>query len=104
MKHTVTFDGERVVRRMPDGREESVRWDQLVSVEVVTTDEGPFLDDVFWLLVGEGERSGCAVPSEAEGAKELLKRLQQLPGFDNEKFIEAMGSTSNARFLVWRRP
>jgi hypothetical protein len=68
----------------------------------VTTDHGPFVDDVFWLLIGE-DGKGCAVPSEAEGMKALLERLQRLPGFDNEAVIAAMGSTSNARFRVWKR-
>ena len=34
---------------------------------------------------------------------ELLSRLQQLPGFDNEAVIKAMGSTNNAKFLCWKR-
>ena len=98
----VEYDDEGVFRTMGDGREETVRWDQLVEIEIVTTDRGPFVDDVFWLLIGE-DGTGCAVPSETEGMKPLLKRLQQLPGFDNDAVIAAMTSTSNARFHVWKR-
>ena len=100
-KNTVSFDETGVVRVMGDGRTEAVRWDELREVRIVTTDQGPFADDVFWLLVGE--EGGCAVPSEAEGAKELLERLQQLPGFRNEAAIEAMSCTKDAEFLCWRR-
>jgi hypothetical protein len=98
---SVAFDDERVVRRLPDGKEESVRWDDLQEVQIITTDEGPFVDDVFWLLLGSS--GGCVVPSETEGTEALLDRLQQLPGFDNEAVIRAMGTTSNDRFLCWRR-
>jgi hypothetical protein len=80
---------------------EVVYWDDLVEISIITTDEGPFVDDVFWIL--SGSTSGCLAPSEAEGTKELLSKLQQLPGFDNEAAIRAMGSTSNAKFLCWQR-
>ena len=101
LKDRVSFDDQKIMRQMPDGRIESVRWDDLVEVGIVTTDEGPFTDDIFWILKG---RSGnCAVPSEADGMKELLFRLQQLPGFNNDAVIEAAGSTSNASFQCWRR-
>jgi hypothetical protein len=56
---------------------------------------------VYWLL--RGKTGGCAVGSEAEGMDGLLERLQQLPGFDNEAVIRAMGSTENATFVCWRR-
>ena len=98
----VECDDEGVFRTWGDGQEESVRWDQLAEIEIVTTDQGPIVDDVFWLLIGE-DGKGCAVPSEAEGMNELLKRLQQLPDFDNEAVITAMSRTSHARFRVWKR-
>jgi hypothetical protein len=101
--HSVRFDDETVVRRMPDGREESVRWDDLAEVGIMTTDDGPFGEDVYWLLIGQDLKHGCVVPASAEGMDELLKRLQRLPGFDNGKVIQAMSCTSNERFLIWKR-
>ena len=100
-REVVAVDDEGVVRRMANGQTESVRWDDLREVHVITTDQGPFLDDVFWLLIGD--EGGCAVPSEAEGAAELLERLQQLPKFDNCAVIAAMGCTENNSFSVWHR-
>ena len=102
--HRVLFDEQGVSRYHPDGKEESLDWKDLVEVQIVTTSDGPWHDDVHWLLVGAEGRGGCAVPSEAEGSQALLARLQQLPDFDNEKVIEAMSCTSDARFVVWRRP
>ena len=101
-KERVVFDDRGVTRMMADGRTESVRWDDLQMVLIATNDEGPWGDDVFWLLMGPGG-SGCAVTQGVEGSDELLERLQQLPGFDNEAVIRAMGSTGNATFTCWRR-
>ena len=100
----VSFTDEVVTRVRPDSVEERIRWDELHEVGIVTTDEGPFHEDVFFLLMASDRKSGCVVPQGAEGCKDLLKRLQKLPGFDNEAVIKAMGSTSNAKFVCWKRP
>ncbi|MDR3158031.1 MAG: hypothetical protein LBU11_03265 [Zoogloeaceae bacterium] len=98
----VAFDAEQVTRTLPDGRIESVRWADLQEVSILTTDEGPMTDDVIWMLHGQ-DNGGCAVPSETEGMQELLPRLQELPGFDNEAVLNAMGSAGNAIFICWKR-
>lgn len=98
---SVTFDDEQITRTMRGGKTESIRWDQLREVHIVTTNEGPWADDVFWLLLGDGV--GCVVPSESEGMQALLERLSALPGFDDKAVIEAMGCTDNNRFQVWMR-
>jgi hypothetical protein len=80
----------------PDGTTESVAWSDLQRVEIVSTDHGPFLPDVFWVL--HGSSGGCVVPQGGSGETELLERLQQLPGFRNEAMIAAMPSTEHQRF------
>jgi hypothetical protein len=75
-----------------------VGWDQLVEVVVVTTSAGPREDDVFLVLRG-ADGGSCLVPNPV--AKELVPWLLRLPGFDHEKFIAAMGSTSEAAFVCW---
>lgn len=85
----------------PDGTIECVRWDDLQRVSVLTTNDGPWAPDVFWLL--HGEHGGCLIPQGATGDTELLERLQQLPGFDNKVFMNAMGSTEEAIFTCWER-
>jgi hypothetical protein len=85
----------------PMRKVERVAWADLQKVEVVTTSDGPFAPDVFWVL--HGSESGCAVPQGATGDSQLLERLQTLPGFDNDALIAAMSSTSDQRFLCWQR-
>lgn len=95
----ISVDDIGVSVRLADGTTESVQWDELIEVSVVTNDKGPFEEDTFFVL--RSENSGCVVPGLRSAA--LLRRIQKLPGFDNEKVIEAMGSTSNARFICWQR-
>ena len=97
----VRVSDREVLCERPDGKVERVGWGDLQKVEVVTTSDGPFAPDVFWVL--HGTVGGCAVPQGASGDGDLLARLQALPGFDNNAVIEAMSSTSDRRFLCWLR-
>jgi len=87
----------------PDGKEECVSWSELGAVIIETNDSGPGGTDVYWLLVGDGARSGCVIPQGADGEPELFERLQRIPGFDNEAVIEAMKCVENRRFLCWQK-
>ena len=100
-RFVVHLSDSEVVCERPDGTAERVSWSDLEKVEIITTGDGPFVTDVFWVL--HGGQSGCAVPGGATGEMELLQRLQTLPGFDNEVLIEAMGCTSNKRFVCWQK-
>ncbi len=102
-RERIVVDDWGVRREIPDGTREEVAWADLVEVQIVTTDEGPFVDDVFFLLAGAGGK-GCCVPQGAPGSEPLLDRLQKLPGFDNAKVIDAMGCSENARFVCWKKP
>jgi hypothetical protein len=98
---TVRFDENCVTRELDDGRTEIIRWEDLQEVRIVTTDEGPFCDDVYWVLTGDS--SALVLPSESVGMDNLLARLQVLAGFDNQAVIDAMGSVDNAQFVCWLR-
>lgn len=97
----VRLSDAEVVCESPNGKVERVGWADLKKVEVVTTSDGPFAPDVFWVL--HGTDGGCVVPQGATGDRQLLKRLQDLPGFDNHAVIEAMCCASDRRFLCWQR-
>ena len=101
MGAAVTFDDRGVTLRHPDGRAEFVGWPDLRAVAVETTDAGPFAEDVFFVL--RGGAGVCRVPQGAAGGGELLARLQELPGFDNEPVIRAMSSAGHASFACWAR-
>jgi len=95
----VELSAEQIIYHQPDGTLCSVSWESLRAVLIETTDEGPFVEDVWWILIdAEGH---CIIPQEA-GTEPLLARLQQLPDFDNDTVIAAMASVENQRFLCWR--
>jgi hypothetical protein len=93
-------DSEEVCER-PNGKVERFGWSDQQKIEIVTTSDGPFARDVFWVL--HGSENGHAVSQDATGEKELLERLQSLPGFDNQAVMEAMGCSLDRRFLCWRK-
>ena len=97
---TVEITDEGIARSLGDGRVEAVTWDELTEVRILTTSDGPWADDVFFVLVA-GEH-GCVV-AQSFASEDFVRRLQSLPGFDNEQMIEAMGSVSEAQFSCWRR-
>jgi hypothetical protein len=86
--------------RQPDGVTRTLRWDDLRGVLIETTDQGPFVEDVWWILIDSAGH--CLIPQEV-GGEALLTRLQQLPNFDNDAVIAAMASVENNLFVCWQR-
>jgi hypothetical protein len=99
----VTFNSDFVQYSPPRSREvRRVLWEELQEVGILTTDAGPAVDDVFWVLV-YGPEKACLIPSETVGIGKLLKRLQTLPSFDSTAVISAMASSENAKFVCWTK-
>ena len=102
-KIVVTFNNEEIKCERPDGSVESVKWNDLKAVIIETTDEGPFARDVFWILLGNDENSGCVYPCGATGELELLEEMhKRLPNLNNEAVVSAAISVVNNKFLVWK--
>ena len=98
-KITATEDALNILYR--NGKSETHLFNSLKKVTIITTDQGPFADDVFWLLLLD---SIIMIAQGTTGEDALLSRLQSLPGFNNEQVIEAMSCSDNNSFLVWERP
>ncbi len=90
--------GIRSVER--DGGAREVSWADLTEIRVVTNGNGPLAEDVFFVFAAS-ETRWLIIPQSAIDDP-ALRRLQRLPGFDNSALIEAMFSTTDAEFLVWR--
>lgn len=98
----VRFDDERICSTFPDGTVQSIAWHEINCVAIETNDSGPWGADVWWLLEGTDKR--CVYPQGATGDPEALDEYpRRLPGFRDRAVIEAMGCTSNARFICWER-
>jgi hypothetical protein len=80
---------------------EAIRWHDVNRIWYVTTSDGPWLPDAWFLL--EGEQGGCSFPTEAAGIEDFWDQLKQrFPNFDYEPVIR--GGTDDARDLCWERP
>lgn len=101
LSRAVRVDDDGVVRRLGDGTEESVTWSDLTAVVIRVMPESPWQEDVFFMLAGP-DGTGTAVPSSDPAADALLERLQALPGFDNDRFVEALTTDADEAYVVWQ--
>jgi hypothetical protein len=99
--YRVAVDEATVSCTTPRGDTVAVAFAELERIVIRTTDEGPFLPDVFWMLTG-ADRT-CVVPQGATGEEALIERLGKLPGFKFEAMIAAMSCTKNQEFECWKR-
>ncbi len=87
--------------RTADGRgwEGEVRWDDLIEVDIRTTSDGPFTEDMFYILRGTDD-SAAVVPNAF--GDEILPWLQRLPDFNNGAIIAASTCITDETFDAWR--
>lgn len=100
----VVFDDIRVSRTRADGVAESVKWEDLDEVGILTTHDTATPANPVIVLIPKDGRGGCAIPADTEGAAPLLARLALLPGFDAATFAAAQAAEGIARFTCWKRP
>jgi hypothetical protein len=96
------FDAAGISSSYPDGTTQAIGWHQVQRIVIETNDSGPWGADVWWLLEGDHQR--CAYPQGATGDTEaMFEYPKRFVGFNDSAVIEAMGCTSNARFVCWER-
>lgn len=100
---SVTYDERQIVRHVPDGTVERICWDELDRISIITTDQGPWNEDAYWIFEDAARQKGCMIGNGAEGFPALLDHISSFGGFSHERVIEAMGCTSNKRFIIWNR-
>lgn len=96
---TVGYDEEKIWSVSPSGKRGELDWTEVKGVFIETNDQGPWADDVWWMI--SGEKFSVMFPNGAAGDKEILERLQRLPNFNNEELIKSMTSTENRLFIIW---
>ncbi len=72
-KLQLRIDDICVTCKRPSGVVESVLWDDLQRVSILTTDTGPFAEDVFFVLYGSNSDSGCVVPQSIPNTRGRFK-------------------------------
>jgi hypothetical protein len=101
-KVRVTCDDKTITIGDEEGCVTKLAWTELANVAVVTTELGPFEDDLYWVLTDRAGRQLPPIPMGARGEDALLAAMQgRLAGFDNMAVVEAMGSVSAGMFQIW---
>ena len=96
----ISLNNEELAITYKNGKTEKHLFEDLKKVTIIITDEGPFKDDVFWLMLF---KSIIMIPQGCPGEDKLLGILQKLPNFDNNQVIKAMSWSENKSFLVWEK-
>lgn len=97
---TVIMTADELACEHPKRARESIRWDAIKEVRLVTTSEGPFLPDEWYVFMGDS--GGCSIPSEARGFEALMTEFDtRFPGMDYEAIIKA--GTSDAQKTIWKK-
>jgi hypothetical protein len=93
------------VRRFDNaGLHEAVSWSDLSEVAVVTSAEGPTVEDVYLVLRGRNN-NGLIVPHTLAVESGILSELHlRLSDFDSQAFIDALASDTDKVFVLWRAP
>lgn len=98
----LTINDTGVTQEHSDGRTDHIAWDDLREVTILTTDGGPFAEDLFIVLDGNNGQN-VVIAQGADKEARLTDRLLRLPGFDHDAFTAAMCCTQNRKFPCWRR-
>ncbi len=81
----------------------AVSIEALVRVTVVTTSDGPWAEDMHWLLEEDGG-ARLLIPNAATGTEKLFDAFAALDGVDYSMATKAMGSVGNDSYVIWAKP
>lgn len=80
---------------------EQIEWAEIEEIKIVNTDEGPFLPDVWLVLIGNGK--GCSIPQNSEGWNKVYDVVSNYDGFNFENVMASAFCTENKTFDLWKR-
>jgi len=85
----------------PDSPDEVIQWNEIEEIKFANTDEGPFLPDVWMILMGNGK--GCSIPQGSKGWDEVYAIVSKYPNFSFENVIKSAACTDNQLFEIWKK-
>lgn len=80
---------------------EQIDWNDIEEIKLANTDEGPFLTDVWLLLMGNGKR--CSIPQGSEGWDKVYNIVSKYDEFNFENVIKSASCTGNQIFKLWKK-
>ena len=94
------IDDKTIKVTHPKRDTEEIDWDEIEEIKIINTDEGPFLPDVWLLLLGNGK--GCTIPQGSEGWDKVYNIVSKYEGFNFDNVIESAACTENKVFDIWK--
>ena len=98
--YIVRSDTELSVTR-PDGTVAQIPMAEVREIVVETNDSGPGGTDVWWHVSGPAANGPCSFPERPRVSRPRSRSFRPCLPSTTWRSIEAMGSTSNKRFVVW---
>jgi hypothetical protein len=98
-QYSVDVTDDQIRFTAPDG---SITWIERNALEKVgglTTADGPWEPDMFWIL--SSASTLCVVPWGASNEAGLLGVLQSLPDFRNDLIVESPMLSEGGRLTCW---
>ena len=88
---------------LPERREhpQGMKPNEIEEIKIVNTDEGPFLPDVWLLLIGKEKE--CSIPQGSKGWDEVYDIISKYEGFNFENVIQSATCTENKTFEIWNK-
>ena len=102
-QYQVILSDEKIRCIHPEKPNEFVLWKEISEVTIVTTDKGPHEPYIWILLSGEKEK-GCIFPLGAKNSRIAIEKILGFSGLNLTLWGEALKSTENKRFVVWKKP
>lgn len=97
----IELDERQLTYFSPDGGG-AVSLDDLLKIAIRTTDQGPFVSDMFWEWTDSSGQT-LSIPSDAEGSEQIFDALSALSGVDYEAIMKASGEVTQNYFVVWQK-
>jgi hypothetical protein len=80
---------------------EIIQWNEIEEIKLINTDEGPFLPDVWLVLIGNGK--GCSIPQGSKGWEDVYDIVSKYKEFNFENVIKSASCTENQTFELWKK-
>ncbi len=80
---------------------EQIEWSEIEEIKLLNTDAGPFLPDIWLVLMGNGK--GCLIPQGTEGWDTVYDIVSQYEGFNFENVIKSACCSDNRIFELWKK-
>ncbi|MHA1758003.1 MAG: hypothetical protein ACTSVV_14620 [Promethearchaeota archaeon] len=100
---SVQYKDDKIIFDKNDVEENVITLDDIIKISVVTTSDGPWLEDVFWFIETKTFKYIIPIEDMVQGVHKLLPMFQKLPDFNNGMFIKAMQSVDLNEFLCWEK-